>query len=54
MITIMIGLAMVYCTAAGNLHGRGPYGRVMLDTGYTQMDGATQGHEDWTLDKVIS
>jgi hypothetical protein len=54
MITIIIAMAMVYCTTAGNLYGRGPYGRVMLHQGHPKMEGANPGLEDWTQDKVSS
>ena len=54
MITIIIAMTMAYSTTAGNLYGRGPFDRVMLHQGYPQMDGANQGLEVWTLDKVSS
>ena len=47
MIRLIIALSMVYCTA-----GRGPYDRVMLDPGYTQMEGASQRQAGWTVEKV--
>ena len=54
MITHIIALSLAYCPTASDMYGRGPYGRVMQDPGYTQMEGDTQGYEDLTLDKVSS
>ena len=43
---------MVYSTSA-SIYGRGIYGRVMLDSGYPQVEADTQGYAGWnTVDKV--
>ena len=52
LLTLILAMAMVYSTSA-SIYGRGIYGRVMLDSGYPQVEADTQGYAGWnTVDKV--